>query len=198
MIVLCLRIIVLITPSRGTCRLLSSLRTSTTAHSLRNAETFRPRGSRCAERKGGPWPEMWSAAVSKRTRGSASAIVRAGSASRLRCVGCPARRRAPGAPRRRMASQSVISHLLQTMSDGPSLPLAPPSFPLSKLTNTILFSCGSVRYLAVATCPISSLSLLVRRTIGVALSVSSSFSLASFSLSHHFSLPQLFSVLSLN
>src|SRR6266851_4518143 len=66
------------------------------------------------------------------------------------------------------------------MSDGPSLPLAPlPSFPLSDLTNTIFFSCWSVRYLAVATCPISSLSLPVRRTIDVGLSVSSCFSLAS-------------------
>src|SRR2546426_12577706 len=66
------------------------------------------------------------------------------------------------------------------MSDGPSVPLAPPpSFPLSDLTNTIFFSCGSVRYLAVATCPIISLSLPVRRTIDVGLSASSSFSLVS-------------------
>ena len=85
---------------------------------------------------------------------------------------------------RRLTSHSLISRLLQRMSDGPSVPLAPPpSFPLSDLTNTIFFSCGSVRYLAVATCPIISLSLPVRRTIDVGLSASSSLSLLLFLLS---------------
>jgi len=44
------------------------------------------------------------------------------------------------------ASPSTVSSaVFLQMSDGPSLPLAPPpSFPLSDLTNTIVFSCRTV------------------------------------------------------
>src|SRR6266852_3961971 len=89
---------------------------------------------------------------------------------------------------------ATISRLLQTMSDGPSLLLAPLplSLAITDLTNTTPFSCGTVRDLPVSTCPISSLFLPVRRTIDVGLSISSSSMLLLFFLS---SLPQLFSTL---
>jgi len=65
------------------------------------------------------------------------------------------------------------------MSDGPSLPFAPPSPFSIERPDEHDFCQLCVRYLAVATCPISSLSLPVRRTIDVGLFVSSSFSFAS-------------------